>query len=597
MDSIALTYYGYVFDASGYGHAARAYVHAFHEAGIKLSVVDLANRAHQVEDPLVESLQHQRVDPDFHLFHGIPPQWARLAFPLRNAIGMTVWETDAMPTQWRNALNHTLEVWLPCEFNVNVFGRALERPVFRLPHPFLPSHTNGSSSPPSFLGDVQQGDFVFYSMFEWQDRKHPHGLLSCYLQTFTARDQTTLIIKTNPGAASAVRAALDEARRQTRSDARVTICPAGWSESQMDALHQRGDCYVSLHRGEGWNYPLFEAAARGKAVIATAYSGPLDYLNPAYHLLVRYQLCSVRQSYLYYNPNMHGADPDLGHACESMRWAYENPQMAGDRASSAAPKIQSDHSSHAIGRAARVRLMELLKRSKPSRWQEIKAAEMITPLTPAMPIPGNWYDEDYFETGVKSNWNQGYTWQLFSGLFRETSNFLTTTFPDASSFLDVGCAKGFLVRSLREAGKESWGFDFSRWAIDHAEDAARPFVECASIDDARFARQFDLLTSFEVFEHLTESQICPFLTRARSWTRMGLLATIPSFQDEQEQAAYHKTDKDLSHVTLRSRQWWHEQFLSAGWRQDPLHRALQRFCQDHELPKRMGWWLYLYAPA
>ncbi len=39
---------------------------------------------------------------------------------------MTVWETDRMPPQWRPALDHALEVWLPCEFNVSVFARALE---------------------------------------------------------------------------------------------------------------------------------------------------------------------------------------------------------------------------------------------------------------------------------------------------------------------------------------------------------------------------------------------------------------------------------------------------------------------------------------
>ena len=46
---------------------------------------------------------------------------------------------------------------------------------------------------------------------------------------------------------------------------------------------------------------------------------------------------------------------------------------------------------------------------------------------------------------------------------------------------------------------------------------------------------------------------------------------------------------------MRTRAWWHEQFLRAGWRQDPLHRMLARACQQHELPRKMGWQMYMYA--
>src|SRR3989454_904250 len=157
MDELSVVYYGYVFDASGYGHAARAYIHALHEAGVGLSVVNLSGGGRQVRDPLIESLIGRPVDADFHLSHGIPPQWARLAFRLRNAIGMTVWETDTMPSQWRNVLSHVLEVWLPCDFNVSVFSRDLRTPTFKLPHAVLSRHFNGDV-PDDALVDLRQDD-------------------------------------------------------------------------------------------------------------------------------------------------------------------------------------------------------------------------------------------------------------------------------------------------------------------------------------------------------------------------------------------------------------------------------------------------------
>src|SRR4029450_5686535 len=125
----------------------------------------------------------------------------------------------------------------------------------------------------------------FYSLFEWQDRKSPVALLTAYLQAFPTAPDTVLIIKTNPGASNVAHQALAAVRQLVPSEARVVMRCAAWSEAEIAALHASGDCYVSLHRGEGWGYPLFEAAGRGTPVIATSYAGPLDYLTPQEHHL------------------------------------------------------------------------------------------------------------------------------------------------------------------------------------------------------------------------------------------------------------------------------------------------------------------------
>lgn len=600
MEQLSLVYYGYVFDASGYGHAARAYIHALHRAGIELGVVDLTGRYRQVRDKLVESLVGRKTNPDFHLFHGIPPQWSRLAFRLPNAIGMTVWETDTMPSQWRNALNHTLEVWLPCEFNASVFSRALEKPVFKLPHPIFPPLSNGAGSDqtsiPKQLAKLQGADFVFYSIFEWQERKSPHGMIESFLRAFPEDQGPLLIIKTNPGAADAARRTLLEARRNAQSEARVEICAEAWDEDQIRALHHRGDCYVSLHRGEGWGYPLFEAASRGKPVVATNYSGPLDYLDPDEHRLIQCELVPVHQRYAFYHPSMKWAEPDLAHASQLMRWVYDNREKARRQAEGASTRIMQTHSLDVVGMMAKDRLLGLLKRTHPQKWSRIEKERREAELKPPIPIPSEWYDEDYFENGLKSNWDQGYKWSLFSDLFQATADFLIGAFQDAHSYLDAGCAKGLLVRALRERGKDCWGFDHSRWAIERADQRARPFVNCAGVDDVTFDRQFDMLLAFSIFESLTEGQAVSFLSRARDSISQAMLAVIPSVETGQEEASYNRSDRDLSHITMRSRRWWHELFLSAGWRQDHLHRIVERLCQSHELPVKMGWKVFVYAP-
>jgi glycosyltransferase involved in cell wall biosynthesis/cyclopropane fatty-acyl-phospholipid synthase-like methyltransferase len=592
-ETINLVYHGYVFDASGYGQAARAYIHALHGAGVNVAVVDLANHARQVPDKLIESLANRSVDADFHLFHGIPPLWARRAFPLRNVIAMTVWETDAMPPQWRPALNHALEVWLPCQFNVSVFERALGKTVFKLPHAWVPRNAALASNLVEACR-VREGDYVFYSIFDWQERKGPNEMIEAFLRAFPEPAPVVLVLKTNPGAAAISKSTLADLRRRVPSQARVELRPEAWSEEQMAAFQQRGDCYVSLHRGEGWNYPLFEAAGRGKSIVATGFSGPTEYLDAIAHRLVRHRPAAVRQRYAFYSTTMHWAEPEMEHAIEMLRAAFAERERTGPL-SAAAERIRRDFSSETIGECARQRLTQLLRRTNPTKWERLDRHERQSVMAPSIPIPGAWYDTDYFENGRKSNWRDGYTWQGFAALFRETAEFLTTMLPESESFLDAGCAKGFLVRTLRERGKEAWGFDHSAWAIEHAEDSAKPFVRLAGVEEFEFDSEFDVTLSFFLLESLTEAQALAFLKRARKRTRHALVAVIHTCEEEQPANPAAGDDRDLSHITLRSRGRWHDLILRAGWRQDALHRIAQYKTQSQMLPTRMSWNVFVYA--
>jgi 2-polyprenyl-3-methyl-5-hydroxy-6-metoxy-1,4-benzoquinol methylase len=363
---------------------------------------------------------------------------------------------------------------------------------------------------------------------------------------------------------------------------------------QVEALHERGDCYVSLHRGEGWGYPLFEAASRGTPVVATNFSGPLEYLSDEDHALVRYRLAEVRQSYVYYHPRMRWAEPDLAHAAEQMRRVYANRQDARTQAARASARLREQFSLEAVGQAARVKLLDLLSRTQPHKYRRITARDGGLKMDAA--VPAEWYDADYFEHGLKSNWARGYTWRQFEGLFRQTAAFLAGAFPEAETFLDAGCAKGFLVRALRAAGKDARGFDHSAWAIEQADEATKPFLTFAGTDDFKFTRDFDVTLAFALLECLTEDQIRAFLARAREHTRQAVFAVITSFETDQEREAYLRTSRDLSQITLRPRAWWHEQFITAGWRQCALERLAERACQRHELPARMGWKVFVYAP-
>jgi glycosyltransferase involved in cell wall biosynthesis len=82
---------------------------------------------------------------------------------------------------------------------------------------------------------------------------------------------------------------------------------------------QLADCYLSLHRSEGYGYGMAEALALGTPVIATNYSGSLSFTTDANSYLVQYTETEIKPAeYFYYQQGMFWAEPDVSKAVESL---------------------------------------------------------------------------------------------------------------------------------------------------------------------------------------------------------------------------------------------------------------------------------------
>lgn len=362
-DSIAVNYFGEVFSSSGYGTAARAYIHALHRAGIRIAVIGAGRPPADFEDSLVRSLVGRHPDADFTILHAIPTFWPRWAYSMQNVVAVTVWEAEPIPPIWHRALNHAVDVWVPCAFNVDVFAQALGAIPFRLPYA-LPDFKNSVEG--RSVADVYPSDFVFYSIFDWQYRKNAEGMMEAFVRAFRKSCDAVLLLKTIARASDEAQRALQQVRSRVKSAARVVLCCEAFTEAEINALHERGDCYLSLHRGEGWGYPLFEAAARGKPVIASAQGGPLDFLDPSLHRLVPCRQVPVQEPYFLFTRHMQWGEPDLNAAAEALLWVYRHRQEARADAKAAAPQILTTFSLARIGEAAKARLVEVLKARKAS---------------------------------------------------------------------------------------------------------------------------------------------------------------------------------------------------------------------------------------
>ena len=119
----------------------------------------------------------------------------------------------------------------------------------------------------------------------------------------------------------------------------------GWLDGgERHALTACCDCYVSLHRSEGFGLTLAEAMHLGKPVIATGFGGNLDFMTPDNSWLVDWEPVEVGAGAFPYPPHGHWADPSVEHAALLMREAFSDPAATAARGLRAALDIRRTHS-------------------------------------------------------------------------------------------------------------------------------------------------------------------------------------------------------------------------------------------------------------
>lgn len=274
-------------------------------------------------------------------------------------VGMWWWELATFPAEYHGAFEHLDEVWVGSRHALDSLAPASPVPVqlmtlpVRVPRP-RPMPRSALGLPDGFLFLFT---FDYNSVFE---RKNPLGVLEAFTAAFGPEDGPQLVLKS-------INAERDpESARRLRTAAsrhpHVDIIERHVSVAERDAMLAACDCYVSLHRAEGFGLGLAETMALGKPVIATAYSGNLDYMDETTAWLVPYTLRPVGPDAAPYPPEAEWADPDLDAAARAMREVVEHPAEALVRGRRAAAHIREHHSPEVAGAVIAARLEVLRPR-------------------------------------------------------------------------------------------------------------------------------------------------------------------------------------------------------------------------------------------
>jgi glycosyltransferase involved in cell wall biosynthesis len=353
---------GYLRTENGVGSAARGYVRALRALRVPITLLDVSdlsgNRAEDETFTCFDDRHPYKINlvcGDIDLHFAMIARLGEEAYKRCYNIGVWAWELPRFPEKWYDRFVYYDEIWAGTSFIANTLSPISPIPVIRIP-PVLTPEALGSREAGRRRLDVSPEEFVYLFIFDFHsgyERKNPLALLDAFRKAFTPSDPVRLVIKcVNPDFNREHFAAIQERAKGYP----VSIHSGYWSAEEMRDLMAACDAYVSLHRSEGTGLTVTDAMAFGKPVIATGWSGNMDFMTAANSFPVRYQLVQLRERIGHYQAGETWAEPSVEHAAEGMRFVFENRKEAEARGLAARRDIETDYSEEAVANLIQNRL-------------------------------------------------------------------------------------------------------------------------------------------------------------------------------------------------------------------------------------------------
>lgn len=353
--------YGYAYGELGIGEDIRQMAVALQSQGIPVCILNFQpgsniSQADRSADSLI--VTEPRYGINIFCMTGIETtryvcEKGLSALEGRYNIGLWPWELPDWPESCRHAYACVDEIWGISEYTAHAHRHAAPRPVMPMSLPVelgaVGEQTRGDFGLP-------ENPFLFYFAFDINSnaaRKNPEGLIEAFQKAFPTenQDQVGLVLKISHPETSCK--LWSKIRKIAKRDKRIRIVEKTLRRPELLALFKACDCLVSLHRAEGFGRCIAEALLLDKQVIATGFSGNLDFCHEPRVALVRHSMRALTAKDYMWGEGQSWAEPDLDHAAELMRSIWKNPRETRHR--------DFDFSPSTVGRRYSARLKEIWK--------------------------------------------------------------------------------------------------------------------------------------------------------------------------------------------------------------------------------------------
>jgi glycosyltransferase involved in cell wall biosynthesis len=268
------------------------------------------------------------------------------------------WELERLSPSIEQGFSLVHEVWASSPFLRAAFSSGTDKPVTYVPLP-VDRHEGPPPRSRAELG-LPQG-FIFLTIFDFgslAERKNATGVVRAFCEAFAPGTGPVLVLKTLNAGSDRDGWARVQAAAGGRRD--VIVVDGYLEERSVSELIGHADCYVSLHRAEGFGLTPAEAMAWGRPVIATGYSGNLAFMTPENSYLIGYDTIDVPPEYhAIYRVGSTWADPHHDEAVAVMRSVVAAPAAAAERGLRGQRDIRRTNSLAAAAAAAGRRLGEI----------------------------------------------------------------------------------------------------------------------------------------------------------------------------------------------------------------------------------------------
>lgn len=326
-----LNIYGFAYGELGIGEDLRMAVECCEAANIPFHVVNVdAGSARQADMHLKGKVSESSELPPYNTNLFCLPafdtvsrvfmQKGAAVFEGYRNIGWWPWELAVFPKAWRPYVFDLVdEVWASSQFLYDMYKQATDKPVKLVP--LAVSVERMKPYPRSHYG-LPEGKFLFLYIFDFNSsvaRKNPMAAVHAFKQAFAPTDNSVgLVLKTmnakpnNPEWLAFL--------KECQADRRIQLITETLDRPEVLGLINACDAYVSLHRAEGFGRTLAEALLLGKAVIATGYSGNVDYMKNTMSFSVVFDLVDVPDHAYQWceSGSAKWAEIDLSRAAEFM---------------------------------------------------------------------------------------------------------------------------------------------------------------------------------------------------------------------------------------------------------------------------------------